>query len=312
MIALILWAYVRVTTGGFGQSKITQMEIRVPLQLKGDTSLITFERSHDTIAVSLRGDSRIVENLDERMVSAFVVMDDVQAGTHYPEVQAVAPAGVQVLGSNPSSVTLRLSAPMVKEVPLAVNIAGHAKKGYYVGEPSLSNKTIRIEGPEALVAQVRQVSVRVPLEGREKGFSLQAFSLIAVNENGTEVMGSGNSISFSPREVTVSVPIERTETMLNLPVALDKVKIAQVSGYSIKTEIVPELVLVGSRLPEGVEPPSNLSTESISFPASTKVQERVVKLTPVEGLEFKNTKTVVVRLTPTKIAKPTPKPSPTP
>lgn len=310
VIALILWAYVRITLGGFGQSKVTQLEMRVPLELRGETSLLPYERSVDTIEVTVKGDSRIVDSLKGGLVSAFVVLDDMQAGTQFPEVQVVVPAGIQILKKEPASVSLSLSPYMVKEVPVKVATQGKAKSGYNVGVPSVAPETVKLEGPEALLTQVVAVNAKVPLENREKSFSVQVHSLEAINENDTAVMGTGRSIRFSPKEVTALIPVERAEELLNLPVILDRVNFEPKPGYSYETVVEPKIVLVGSRLPEGVEPPTNLSTESITFPSSTKPQSREVFLAPVEGLEFKGTEKVTVKLIPTRIAQPKPTASP--
>lgn len=311
VIAVILWAYVRITLGGFGQAKVTQLAMRVPLELRGgDAGPIVYERSTDTIEVTLKGDSRIVDTLKEGLVSAFIDVDDLQPGTQFPEVQVVVPAGIQILKKEPASVSLSLSPYMVKEVPLRVAVSGKVKSGYDVGVPSVSPEVIKLEGPEALLTQVVAVHAKVPLQSREKSFAAQVHSLEAINENQTAVMGTGRSISFSPKEVTVLVPIERAEEMLNLPVILDRVNFDPLPGYRYETLVEPKIVLVGSRLPEGVEPPTSLSTQSLTFPSSKEPQTREVFLAPVEGLEFKGTEKVTVKLIPTKISKPSASPSP--
>lgn len=310
IIALILWSYVRITLGGFGQTKISQLEVQVPLILKGNTSLIVYERGTDTITVTLRGDSRIIETLRGSLVSAFIDIETLQAGSHVPEVRVVAPAGVEILSKKPASVPLSLSTYMVREVPARVVTQGKVKKGYELGTPSISPNTIKLEGPEALLLQVSSVLVNVPIQNREKSFSAQAQTLEAVNENSTAVMAK--SIKMNPKEVSVLIPIERTESLLNLPVTLEKVKFGQVPGYTYTTEIEPQFVQVGSRLPEGEPEPTGLTTESYTFPASGKVQQKQLRLTPIEGIEFKGTREVTIRLIPTKIEKPKPQPSPTP
>ena len=139
VISIILWAYVRVTQGGVTQNTITQLELRVPLETKGGGSnLIPFEKSADTITLVLRGDSEVVTELREGLVRAYVDLEGMAAGSNWPEVQVLVPAGVQILSKDPSSVNVHLSPLMVKEVPIKIATAGAPKKGFKVGTPIFS------------------------------------------------------------------------------------------------------------------------------------------------------------------------------
>ena len=221
VISIILWAYVRVTQGGVTQNTITQLELRVPLETKGGGSnLIPFEKSADTITLVLRGDSEVVTELREGLVRAYVDLEGMAAGSNWPEVQVLVPAGVQILSKDPSSVNVHLSPLMVKEVPIKIATAGAPKKGFKVGTPIFSPNIVKLEGPEELVGQVNVVMGVVPVDGLGETIALIVNNLVPLNENETAVMGTDSALRLAVREVRVTIPIEQEQTLETLPVAL--------------------------------------------------------------------------------------------
>jgi YbbR domain-containing protein len=303
VLAVILWAYVRVTVGGVTQKVMSQLVLQVPLETRGAGSgLIPYEKSADTITITLRGESSVVSDLREGLVRAYVDVADMVSGSHWPEVQVLVPPGVQILDTEPKSVNVKLSPPMFKEVLVSVQSTGEPKAGFRAHKPSFEPRTIRLQGPEALVSQVEKVTCLVPVDGLEESFSLTIHNLTPVNSNGNAVMGIDSSIRMTPRKVSATIPIEATETIHSLPVILSNVRVEEKAGYAYDLEVVPQFVQVRTQIRDRQGLPEGLTTEKLSFPATSEVQEREVGLTLQDGMTAVGSGKVKVRLLPRKRA----------
>ena len=301
VLAIVLWGYVRVTVGGVNQKVMSQLVLQVPLETRGSGSnLIPYEKSTDTITITLRGESSVVSDLREGLVRSYVDVADMVSGSHWPEVQVLVPQGVQILAVEPKSVNVKLSPPMFKEVSVVVSPKGEPKAGFKVLKPSFEPRTVRLQGPEALLSQVEQVTALVPVDGLDEPFTLSVHNLTPINANGNAVMGIDTSIRMTPRNVEATIPIVATETVHSLPVILSNVKVEPKAGYLYDIEVVPQFVQVRTQIQDRSALPDGLTTEAISFPATTEIQEKDVALSPVDGLTAVSGDTVKVRLLPRK------------
>ena len=301
VIAVIMWAYVRVTVGGVTQNSITQLELRIPLETKGAGShLIPYEKSADTVKLTLRGDSEVVTELREGLVRAYVDLENMAAGSAWPEVQVLVPAGVQILDVDPNSVNVQISPLMVKEVPIKIETVGAPKTGFKVGIPIFEPRSTKIEGPEDLVRQVSVVSGVVPVEGLGDTLSIRVSNLTPLNDNGTTVMGTDSSLRLDVREVMATIPIDQQQTLESLPVLIDNVKVEGEPGYRYRPEVEPQFVQVARTI--GGAAPKGLQVTPIVFePKGGKTEVAQVKLLPVDGVTFVGSDLVTITLLATKV-----------
>jgi YbbR domain-containing protein len=301
VLALILWAYVRVTVGGVTQKVMSQLVLQVPLETRGaGSNLIPYEKSADTITITLRGESAVVTDLREGLVRAYVDVADMVSGSHWPEVTVLVPPGVQILNTEPKSVNVKLSPPMFKEVAVLVEGTGEPKAGFKALKPSFEPRTVRLQGPEALLSEVAKVTCLVPVDGLDESFSLSIHNLTPVNDNGNAVMGIDSSIRMTPRKISATIPIEATETIHSLPVILNNIKVEEKAGYTYDIEVIPQFVQVRTQVRDRKGLPDGLATENLSFPPTSEILEREVGLSLVDGMTAVGNSKVKVRLLPRK------------
>lgn len=299
VLAVVLWTYVRLTVGGVTKEIISQLVLQVPLETRGSgSSLVPYEKSADTITITLRGEEAVVSSLREGLVTAYVDVADMVSGSHWPEVQVLVPQGIQILAVEPRSVNVKLSPPMFKEVPVMVETTGEPKAGFKVASPSFTPRAIRLQGPEALLDQVDKITCLVPVDGLDETFSLTLHNLTLVNSNGNAVMGLDSSIRMMPRQVSATIPIQATETIHTLPVTLENIRVDQKAGYTYKLEVEPQFVQVKA-LPQQ-KLPDGLATETVRFSPSTEVQEKEVGFSPTKGVTTIGTSKVKIRVLPRK------------
>lgn len=302
IIAVILWAYVRVTVGGVTQNQVTQLELKIPLETKGaGTNLIPFEKSADTITVTVRGESDLVNELGEGMVRAFVDLKDVAAGSAWPEVQVIVPGDITIMNIDPKSVNVRISPLMAKEVPIRIDVSGKPKPGFKAGKPLYEPTAVKIEGPEELVRQVAEVRGGVQVDGLSESFSALAKNLVAVSETGALVVSRDVAIRFEVREVHVTVPIEQRQTLESVALGLDQVKVDEEPGYRYEIEMEPQFVQVSSSLVAGTLPKIIQVPPVTLKPNGPEVVSKVIDLPSIEGVNYVGSEQVRLTLIPFKI-----------
>lgn len=304
VIAVILWAYVRVTVGGVTANAVTQLELHIPLEIKGGGSnLIAYERSTDTIILTLRGDSEVVKELREGLVRAYVDLEGMAPGSNWPEVQVLVPGGVQIIEVDPSSVNVQISPLMVKEVPIKISTAGSPQTGFKVGIPIFEPKTVKLSGPEELVRQVSVVSGVVPVDNQRENLAITVNNLLPLNDNDTAVMGVGASLKLETKEVRATIPIEQSSTLATLFVLTEKVKIKKQAGFRYVLTVEPQSVQFSTTL-DGEDLPNGVQVDRVTLePQGANPEIIDVPLVEPEGGQLVGTTMVKLTLVPKKIPK---------
>ncbi|MBI3925799.1 MAG: hypothetical protein HY319_09680 [Armatimonadetes bacterium] len=293
VIAVFLWAFVRVThQGSFQTEAIAQITLDLPLQLQGkEPNLIPYEYSADRVRVTLRGKPDVVQSLREGLVKAYINLAGLVEGTHVPEVKVLAPPDVQVIDKEPASVTLKISPLVGKNLPVNIIVTGAPAEGMVVGTAAVEPSEVKLRGPAALLAEVVEVKGQVALNGQSQAYSVEVADLRPVNENGTVVQGTNYPLALRPASVTVTVPIEARGSSIAVPV-----EVHPKADNLVHFTVEPEYVTV--RVAEGGRAPRALSTEPVSFGRVTTRQTRTVRLVPPAGVEILGQDSVVVEAIP--------------
>ena len=161
VLALIIWFFVRVTRTGVTSQVLAQMQMTVPIQLKGvSPRLIAYEVSQDQAVVTVQGDSQAVTSLREQQVNAFVDLSGEEASSVWPKVQVIVPGIVKLVSVHPETVNVKQSVIASKQVPIKVKVSGPPAKGRTTGSVALSEPDARVSGPEPLINEIGRASCR--------------------------------------------------------------------------------------------------------------------------------------------------------
>lgn len=295
VLAIILWAYVKVTTGDIAAQTIAQVTLELPIELKGAApNLIPYEVSAENVKVTLRGSAEIVNQLREGIVPAFVDLTGMVPGSHWPEVKVLPPAGIDMTNQEPRSVNVRLSPLMVKEVPIEIVLDGRPADGMNAGDIKTDPTNIKLKGPEALVSTVDRVVGHIIIDGQSRTFSAEVANLDAVTEGGTLVRANNAQIHLVPKRVVCTVPIEARDRLVAIPVDMVNVRSSPPDGYTHSLEWEPEYVTV--RVAEKVQVPAYLKTERIDFGNSSVNLEESAALEVPAGITVIGEDSIRVRL----------------
>lgn len=307
-LAVILWFYVRVTRTG-GTSLETQVQVSVPIQIRGQSSKLTiYEISHDKVTVTVQGDSQEMAGLREQHIQATVDLTGEEANSIYPRVKVLVPPQFRIVSSDPETINIKQAALVSKQVPFRVTVSGTAAKGRSVGKAVFNPKNATVTGPEPLVNEVTEVRGKVLITGESQSTGYELRDLDPVNWDGQKVEAARAVLKINPSRLTVTVPVEAENRSVAVAVSLERIRVERAAGWRPMIEVDPAFVTLS--LTKDQQAPEYVETRPEVFAASTRVESREVPLEIPDGFEVIGGRSVRVKVVPTRTAPPpTPVPS---
>ncbi|MDA1185243.1 MAG: CdaR family protein [Acidobacteria bacterium] len=132
----------------------------------------------------------------------------------FVEVQGI--GGVRVVDSEPRFVTVNLEALVSRDVPVRARTVGSLPTGYELGAMAPTVTTVRVTGPESLVALVAEGAADVQVTGLTVGLE-QAVLLKPLGAGGAEIRG----VRLEPESVRVAVEINQSTLVRTLPLTVE-------------------------------------------------------------------------------------------
>jgi YbbR domain-containing protein len=155
------------------------------------------------VRITIRAPKSRWPNLQAQDFRAWIDLAGLGAGEHDVRVQVLPPdPQVQVLAIDPPAVKVRLEERKEKEVPVTVNIMDAPAFGYDWHTPVISPTNVLVTGSAPTVDQVTTASVDMYLRGARA--TVERNLVVSLRNAAGDVV---NSVSVSPRDVAVTVPV---------------------------------------------------------------------------------------------------------
>lgn len=245
-VALMLWvtvaqAAVREDTIELpGRIAVERPEIPQGFVLRGQLG---------DVAVRLRGTPAALSRVVREDVRVTIEPSILAANRGEPQdarvVVTVGREGVQVVGADPATVSVRLERVVSRSLAVQTRFANSAPAGFVPGDAAVTPAQVTVTGPESVVAAVTAVyaTVRFGDVGIDLSATVQA---TAVDQSGATVEG----LQTEPGAIQVRVPLLPTSTTRTLPV-LFVLRGAVAAGYWI-SRVTTDPVAVTVRGEPGV------------------------------------------------------------
>ena len=294
LLALVLWIYAVTSTdptesGTFGTP--------IPIEIIGqDPALIRMGELPTTLSLKLSAPRSIWGDLNNQpsLIRAIVDLSGLEAGTHVLPVQVqIGARPAQIESYTPATVEITLENLMTRTLPVNLAIQGEPAVGYQAETPALSNDSVTITGPEALVNQVDQVQAVLDVNLLQQSI-VRTIPLKAVDATQSPVTG----ITLSPSEITVTQEIKQRFGYRS--VVVNVVVSGQVAqGYRLTNiSVFPPAVTVFSADPSIVDSlPGYVQTEALDLTNATDDLDMFLDLSLPDGLSVVGgQETVLVRV----------------
>jgi YbbR domain-containing protein len=210
-----------------------------------DPSLILTSELPSTMGLTLRAPRSVWAALEtqENAVRAILDLSGLSSGEHTLDIQVqVALQPVQIILTNPSTVTVRLESLLTKTLPITPSLTGQPAAGYQAGSATLDSQEVSISGPESLVQDAMRARVMVNLAGMRESIENEPVPIQIINSKNEILRG----LTINPETVLTSVPIIQQGGFRDLAVKV-VVTGQQAPGYRLENiSVFPPVITVFS------------------------------------------------------------------
>lgn len=165
-LAVGVWFYVR------GEDRPLQI-FSVPIELQNiPDDLAIGGDVMESVSVRVRAPEIVLRNLSSERFLARVDLSGLGPGDQLVRIRPEAmriPPGIEIVRITPELVPLRIERKVDRVLPVKPRFAGDPAPGYVVDETRVEPSHVRVEGPESVVRQAREVLTDVlRVTGRDK------------------------------------------------------------------------------------------------------------------------------------------------
>ena len=172
LVAFTLWLYVITTVSPDSTKEILGVDVVLDGEsILAENNLMLVSKTVPTIRVNLEGNRSDLVNLEADDLTVVADLAKIKtAGTHQLPY-TIAPVGngvMQVLSSEPETVTVQVVEKLNTKVPVRVNYIGSVPEGYLMDRENavLSVEEVAVEGPREVVEQIDHAAVEINCDGR--------------------------------------------------------------------------------------------------------------------------------------------------
>ncbi|MDH7485748.1 MAG: CdaR family protein [Anaerolineae bacterium] len=227
----------------------------------------------------------------ETKLDAYVDVTGLGVGQHRLAVEIVhRQPGVQLLSVTPAEVTVELERLVQRSVPVRAEVMDSPPLGYDWRTPEVTPAEVLVSGPEQYVDTVAVAIAEVYLRTARSTASYRR--PLSLRDKQGQVVG--NVVDWTPRTVTVTVPIEQRPGYRDVPVRV-RWQGRPARGYRISEVAVDPSIVTLFGSPAAIDTvPGYVETTPVNIEgASGNVVERLALIVP-ENVSVLGTQSVVV------------------
>ncbi|AKM82668.1 TPA: hypothetical protein DD449_00980 [Candidatus Berkelbacteria bacterium] len=276
ILAGALWLYV-----GVGQTKSSTFPGGVPLQLRNVPQGLVPVTDVDKVKVDVVTQNDVFNSLNADSFSAYLDLTGLSVGTYDVKVTIVtAVANVQIVETNPSTVTIRLEPKVEKEVQISCLFDGQAGTGMAPGQCGFEPSTVKISGARSVVNSITETTAKIHLQNETADFK-KSVSLVSIDARGNEI----KNLTFSPAEVMVTVPIVKASNIKTVGIKVNTSGIPADGYWVSKIESSPSTITINAA-DNIISSISYIETEPIDVNNISKNKTVEVSLKPSSGVSI--------------------------
>ena len=216
--SLLIWVYVTDTLGNDIDRDLPGVKVVFEGEstMRDSRGLIISENTTTSVRVSITGNRRTVSSLNPADLKAVIDLSDINKTGNYslaPKIVFPSKVDTSVISSavtNPGSVSFYVDKLSSKAVQVVGVFNGSAAEGYTAEPLEFDTETIKIYGPEKILALVDKAQVVVSREDVDKTLTFESdYTLLGMDGSTFE----NDEISFDRETVIVTLPISAVKVV---------------------------------------------------------------------------------------------------
>lgn len=213
-LALLLFMFYRMST-------LEQRVFSVPVRIQTNGELVPAASYPRTVTVRLRGETDILYPIEERDISVFFDLTNLEREGEFRiplQVQIAGPTGENAVLEatvEPAEISMRVENRTVKKVPVTPSFTGYPEAGYEFDGYLINPVSVEVSGPRTMVDNIEEMLTEpIDLSGRNAGFDGSA---LLVNRSPLITVSSGGTVEYRVRITNTII----TRTFTDVPVSFD-------------------------------------------------------------------------------------------
>ncbi|HBG81354.1 TPA: hypothetical protein DDW69_00755 [candidate division CPR2 bacterium] len=240
------------------------------------------------VKIKIKAPMSVYSKLNSDNFDVFVDASAIKSGgAEHVDIKVISKdPSVQILGTEPQNVLLKLEDEETKKIPIVLKTKGDPSGDYRSGEGEVKTKDVEVLGAPSKIKQINEVAAFVELKGNEKGNIDGEVPVIAFDETDNPI----RFLKFNPEKTPVYLPILPKVESKTVGIKV-KLKGETAKGYWVnKVRIDPPIVAIKGEL-EKIKNIEFVETAEIDLANSNKnIMDRVKltlpdKVTLVENLD---------------------------
>lgn len=201
------------------QNPIRQYNLRdVPVELINrdvitNSKLVLMPEQDFKVTLTLKGSASEIYSIKQNQFKVVADLSNyavVKGENKIPVQIKKRPDNVNVINSGNLWVSINLDELTQKTVPLAANVEGKPKDGYYAFPPIMKINSAFITGPSEVVKTIEKVQVKCDIKNASSDLNFN-LPLRALDASGKEIVSS--EVNIQPNYLDIAVPIKKIKTV---------------------------------------------------------------------------------------------------
>lgn len=240
--SLLIWVYVTDTNGGDIEKDFPGVKVVFDGEstMRDSRGLIISDNETTSVRVSLSGNRRTVSSLDSADLKVVIDLSGITKTGNYslaPKITYPSKVDTSVITAAvtvPGNISFYVDKLSSKPVQVVGVFNGSAAVGYTAEPLTFDTETIKIYGPEKVLAHVDHALVEVSREDVDKTLSFES-DYVLIGEDGNQFQS--DEITFERDTVNVTLPISAVKVV---DLVVDIVPGAGATKDNVSVKIEPD------------------------------------------------------------------------
>ena len=284
IVALLLW----LTITNIDDPTVTQTFKNIPVQILHDEVISSrgyeyLVEAGDTVTFKVKGRRSLVDNLRNEDFEAVADFNNLTSMNMVPinvtcNIENSDEISISLQNEN---MAVRFEDQLTLPFTVRVITSGKVREGYYCTDNSVSSSLIQVTGSTSSVNSVREIAVKVDLEGRMTSFTDQ-YELVAYDADGEPI--DPRKLTFNQNSVEVATSICPVKT---LPIEVVTTGVPAEGYYVDKIEFAPSSVSIAA--PQSMLSRLSKINVSVDTNGADQTIEKAIDLSDYLGDHYKGT-----------------------
>ena len=287
VVAIIIWLYIIVVADPSVDIPVKDIPIRYVNQTAlEERGLALISDPDATVELKIRGSRKKIANIDNKNVYATVDLANIgKTGTFSLPISISIPYEYdEIVSKRPYNADVIIDRVLEQERDIQIITTGEVANGYIAGKAQASSRTVVLNGPSTILANIRGVAAYLNYDGRSAEIK-DVETLCFIDSNGKRIeKGSDvyDMVRMDISSVEITCPVMKLKSV---PIVIDTTSFANASSYKISVQPSNVSIYAETEILENI---SEIGVEKIDFKKLVEAGSLMVKLDVPEGVSMRD------------------------